>query len=177
VRSFTGRADRKCSIGRAMRASRDKVCAKRKLALASLHRVQTSEEWQPSTERRRHILARAEKKLSQPVGYSFSDRGLMWSNPDDLDKPAVLVAGHFDVLAETAILITHALRYAPGRNAEQAREKGHFAGPPRWLTVGVGCTGDLHLARPSSALIIQTSATPSTYAPTRSVRLLMAMVR
>jgi putative DNA primase/helicase len=41
------------------------------------------------------------KKPSLPHGYSFSDRGLMWSNPDDLDKPAILIAGHFDVVAET----------------------------------------------------------------------------
>ena len=68
-------------------------------------RMLTTEEWQPSTEQldegERHLHAGAEKKSSLPVGYSFSDRGLMWSNPDDLDKPAVLVAGHFDVLAET----------------------------------------------------------------------------
>jgi hypothetical protein len=68
-------------------------------------RVRTTDEWQRPTEQldqgEQHIDARAAKKSSLPVGYSFSDRGLMWSNPDDLDKPAVLVAGHFDVVAET----------------------------------------------------------------------------
>ncbi|MGH9614295.1 MAG: DUF927 domain-containing protein, partial [Bryobacteraceae bacterium] len=48
-----------------------------------------------------HLLNRTEQKLSFPHGFSFSDRGLMWSNPDDLDKPAILVAGHFDLVAET----------------------------------------------------------------------------
>ncbi len=47
-----------------------------------------------------HFVRRVEK-LALPHGYSFSDRGLMWQNPDDLDKPAILVAGHFDVVAET----------------------------------------------------------------------------
>ena len=46
-------------------------------------------------------LTRRAEKLALPHGYSFSDRGLMWQNPDDLDKPAILVAGHFDVVAET----------------------------------------------------------------------------
>jgi hypothetical protein len=36
-----------------------------------------------------------------PYGYKFTDRGLMWLNPDDDDKPPMLIAGHFDILAET----------------------------------------------------------------------------
>lgn len=48
-----------------------------------------------------HIEQRAEQKNKLPLGYSFSDRGLMWQNPDDLDKPAILIAGHFDIVAET----------------------------------------------------------------------------
>jgi putative DNA primase/helicase len=40
-------------------------------------------------------------KPKLPLGFSFSDRGLMWQNPDDMDKPAILIAGHFDVVAET----------------------------------------------------------------------------
>ncbi|WP_456620626.1 MULTISPECIES: DUF927 domain-containing protein [unclassified Bradyrhizobium] len=48
-----------------------------------------------------HIAGRAEQKKQLPIGYSFSDRGLMWQNPDDLDKPAILIAGHFDIVAET----------------------------------------------------------------------------
>ena len=59
----------------------------------------TQEEYEAEGEERLH--RRAEQKSSLPPGYSFSDRGLMWSNLDDRDKPAVLVAGHFDVLAET----------------------------------------------------------------------------
>jgi putative DNA primase/helicase len=43
--------------------------------------------------------AGAENKL--PYGYSFSNRGLMWKNPDDADKPAVLIAGHFNIPAMT----------------------------------------------------------------------------
>jgi putative DNA primase/helicase len=72
-------------------------------------RVQATEVWQEappiSPEQldgaEQQIMTRAERKLSLPHGYSFSDRGLMWSNPDDLDKPAILIAGHFDVVAET----------------------------------------------------------------------------
>ncbi|UPJ63521.1 DUF927 domain-containing protein [Bradyrhizobium sp. 191] len=72
-----------------------------------VRRVEAVETWQtvaPTApdqpeDAERHLLARAEQKL--PTGYSFSDRGLMWSNPDDLDKPAILIAGHFNVLAET----------------------------------------------------------------------------
>jgi putative DNA primase/helicase len=40
-------------------------------------------------------------KPKLPPGFSFSDRGLMWQNADDMDKPAILIAGHFDVVAET----------------------------------------------------------------------------
>jgi putative DNA primase/helicase len=48
-----------------------------------------------------HLGQRAEQKNKLPLGYSFSDRGLMYQNPDDLDKPAMLIAGHFDIVAET----------------------------------------------------------------------------
>jgi putative DNA primase/helicase len=47
------------------------------------------------------LLRGAGQKHSLPYGYAFSNRGLMWSDPADRDKPAVLVAGHFDVVAET----------------------------------------------------------------------------
>jgi hypothetical protein len=40
-----------------------------------------------------------ERKL--PRGYSFSDRGLMWKNPDDADNPAMHIAGCFEVEAKT----------------------------------------------------------------------------
>jgi putative DNA primase/helicase len=40
-------------------------------------------------------------KLKLPLGFSFSDRGLMYQNPDDIDKPAIVIAGHFDIVAET----------------------------------------------------------------------------
>lgn len=36
-----------------------------------------------------------------PYGYKFTDRGLMWLNPDDDDKPPMQIAGHFDIVAET----------------------------------------------------------------------------
>jgi uncharacterized protein (DUF927 family) len=59
----------------------------------------------PSAENERpnqeHIAAQPAQKTQLPNGYSFSDRGLMWNNPDDLDKPAFLIAGHFDIVAET----------------------------------------------------------------------------
>jgi uncharacterized protein (DUF927 family) len=67
-------------------------------------RANSLEEWRPTEQldtNEERVFDRTQKKSSLPLGYSFSDRGLMWSNPDDQDKPAVLVAGHFDVLAET----------------------------------------------------------------------------
>ncbi|EAQ36921.1 hypothetical protein NB311A_07223 [Nitrobacter sp. Nb-311A] len=36
-----------------------------------------------------------------PFGYKFTERGLMWLNPDDDEKPPMQIAGHFDILAET----------------------------------------------------------------------------
>jgi uncharacterized protein (DUF927 family) len=77
-----------------------------------LKRVEAAPIWQPQTateqsqdepeaEAEEGRDRRVEQKSSLPPGYSFSDRGLMWSNPDDPDKPPVLVAGHFDILAET----------------------------------------------------------------------------
>lgn len=36
-----------------------------------------------------------------PYGYKFTDRGLMWLNPDSDEKPPIQIAGHFDILAET----------------------------------------------------------------------------
>ena len=70
-----------------------------------IQRVEAVETWQsapPSaTESDTHAAPQVDKKLSAPLGFSFSDRGLMYQNPDDLDKPALLIAGHCDVLAET----------------------------------------------------------------------------
>jgi putative DNA primase/helicase len=56
---------------------------------------------QPQDHAEEHLGRRADQKHKLPVGYSFSDRGLMYQNPDDLDKPAMLIAGHFDIVAET----------------------------------------------------------------------------
>lgn len=36
-----------------------------------------------------------------PYGYKFTERGLMWLNPDSDEKPPIQIAGHFDILAET----------------------------------------------------------------------------
>lgn len=36
-----------------------------------------------------------------PYGYKFTERGLMWLNPDTDEKPPIQIAGHFDILAET----------------------------------------------------------------------------
>ena len=41
------------------------------------------------------------KRSALPPGFSFSGRGLMYNDQDDLDKPAMLVAGTFDIEAET----------------------------------------------------------------------------
>jgi putative DNA primase/helicase len=55
----------------------------------------------PQEQAEQHVERRAAQKTSLPLGYTFSDRGLMYQNPDDLDKPAILIAGHFDIVAET----------------------------------------------------------------------------
>jgi putative DNA primase/helicase len=47
---------------------------------------------QPKPEPEKHKL---------PNGYAFSDRGLMWKDPDDAEKPALHIAGCFDVEAMT----------------------------------------------------------------------------
>jgi putative DNA primase/helicase len=47
------------------------------------------------------LTGRVAQKLRLPHGYSFSNRGLMWADPDDPDKPAILIAGHIDIVAET----------------------------------------------------------------------------
>lgn len=67
-------------------------------AVETWHSIAASPELDAQDEQ---IVARSDQKLSLPLGYSFSDRGLMYQNPDDLDKPALLIAGHCDVLAET----------------------------------------------------------------------------
>ena len=36
-----------------------------------------------------------------PRGYTLTDQGLFWSDPDDPDTPPMLVASAFDVVAET----------------------------------------------------------------------------
>jgi hypothetical protein len=36
-----------------------------------------------------------------PHGYRFTEKGLLWLNPDDDDKPPTLIAGPFKILAET----------------------------------------------------------------------------
>ncbi len=36
-----------------------------------------------------------------PRGYKFTDAGLLWLNPDDDDKPPTLIAGPFNILAQT----------------------------------------------------------------------------
>jgi uncharacterized protein (DUF927 family) len=73
-----------------------------------IRRAESVETWEsappsaPETDvGEQQVVPRPEGKLSLPLGYSFSNRGLMYQNPDDLDKPALLIAGHCDVLAET----------------------------------------------------------------------------
>jgi hypothetical protein len=39
--------------------------------------------------------------LDLPAGYVLSDRGLIWRDPTDGDKPELLLAGPFQILAET----------------------------------------------------------------------------
>ncbi len=36
-----------------------------------------------------------------PAGYRMTDRGLLWSDPHDDDKPPIVVSGKFEVLAES----------------------------------------------------------------------------
>lgn len=36
-----------------------------------------------------------------PHGYKFTDAGLLWLNPDDDEKPPMLIAGPFSILAQT----------------------------------------------------------------------------
>ena len=40
-------------------------------------------------------------EIELPAGYAMTDRGLIWRDPFDDDKPDVLLAGQFQVLAET----------------------------------------------------------------------------
>ncbi len=41
------------------------------------------------------------KAPSWPTGFRMTDRGLVWSDPSDDEKPEVVVSGRFDVLAES----------------------------------------------------------------------------
>lgn len=61
-------------------------------------RANTAPEWLPGAESE---PANPARKPELPYGFSFGERGLMFSDPDDLDKPAVVVAGHFEIEAET----------------------------------------------------------------------------
>jgi hypothetical protein len=47
------------------------------------------------------LLRRAGQKNSLPYGYSFTNRGLIWGDPNKPDNPPILIAGHFDIVAET----------------------------------------------------------------------------
>lgn len=44
---------------------------------------------------------RATYEPKMPHGYKFTERGLLWLNPEDEDKPPMLIAGPFQVLAQT----------------------------------------------------------------------------
>ncbi|MBA2397892.1 MAG: DUF927 domain-containing protein [Bradyrhizobium sp.] len=68
---------------------------------AAANETATAEDSPQSGHAEEHVGRRAEQKGKLPLGFSFSDRGLMYQNPDDLDKPAMLIAGHFDIVAET----------------------------------------------------------------------------
>ena len=39
---------------------------------------------------------------TMPRGYTLTDQGLIWSDPNDPDLPPILVASAFDVVAETS---------------------------------------------------------------------------
>ena len=41
------------------------------------------------------------RSVKLPLNYSFTKRGLVWRDPTHAEKPEFLLAGHFDVLAET----------------------------------------------------------------------------
>jgi putative DNA primase/helicase len=59
-------------------------------------RVIAADPWQPSTVE----PAKEPPEAKLPYGYSFSNRGLMWKNPEE-EKPEIHIAGHFDVEAMT----------------------------------------------------------------------------
>jgi putative DNA primase/helicase len=61
-------------------------------------RVLATEPWQPSEPGER-VPDVAESKL--PYGYSFSNRGLMWKDPDNAESAAMHIAGCFDIEAMT----------------------------------------------------------------------------
>jgi uncharacterized protein (DUF927 family) len=39
--------------------------------------------------------------VAWPLGYGMKERGLVWRDPSDDEKPELLLAGHFEVVAET----------------------------------------------------------------------------
>ena len=47
------------------------------------------------------LVVEATYEPEMPRGYKFTDAGLLWLNPDEDDKPPMLIAGPFDILAET----------------------------------------------------------------------------
>jgi putative DNA primase/helicase len=60
-------------------------------------RVKSTELWQTSAELEK--LKDPTGKL--PYGYAFLDRGLMWKDPDEAEKPAMHIAGQFEIEAMT----------------------------------------------------------------------------
>jgi putative DNA primase/helicase len=62
-------------------------------------RVVKTEAWQPSAKPETEKPKESKHKL--PHGFSFSDCGLMWKDPDDAESIALHIAGHFDVEAMT----------------------------------------------------------------------------
>jgi uncharacterized protein (DUF927 family) len=74
-----------------------------------LHSVQdlldrmNSQPWVPEAEGSEAILdpAQTDERFKLPIGYRFRDDGLYWSDPNDPDKPDLMLSGCFDILAET----------------------------------------------------------------------------
>jgi putative DNA primase/helicase len=68
-------------------------------------RVTAAPAWNPTPKPEPEKTVQPEKPTEHsdklPYGYSFSGRGLMWKDPEEVDKQAMHVAGCFDVEAMT----------------------------------------------------------------------------
>ena len=64
-------------------------------------RVDATPVWTPQADETESGTGSESGATVLPYGYKFTERGLMWLNPDSDEKPPIQIAGHFDILAET----------------------------------------------------------------------------